>query len=88
MSAARVALRDPCVRQSNLPLDGSYNPGGDGGANAHIFVIDTGINMAHLEFAGRIGDGYDFVDNDLIPEDVRAQTACQLRRQRLRNAVH
>jgi subtilisin family serine protease len=31
--------------------------------------MDTGINSAHTEFTGRIGNGRDFVDNDDDPED-------------------
>jgi subtilisin family serine protease len=57
------------IDQRALPLDGIYAPAGDGGAGAHIFVIDSGINSAHVEFEGRVGDGFDFVDDDALPED-------------------
>lgn len=35
-----------------------------------IAVIDTGINAEHPEFAGRLVDGYDFINNDHQPEDL------------------
>jgi len=34
-----------------------------------VYIMDTGINSAHTEFTGRIGNGRDFVDNDDDPED-------------------
>ena len=57
------------VDQRSLPLDGApYAPAlrGDG---VSIFVLDTGVNLAHLEFSGRIADGYDFVSDDTVPND-------------------
>jgi subtilisin family serine protease len=39
-------------------LDGSYTPPGDG-SGVHVYVIDTGIDVDHPEFAGRMGAGYD-----------------------------
>jgi len=43
--------------------DGSYTPPGDG-SGVHVYVIDTGIDLDHPEFAGRIGDGYDATGGD------------------------
>ena len=34
-----------------------------------IAVLDSGIDLAHDDLAGRIGEGYDFVENDSIPQD-------------------
>ena len=34
-----------------------------------IAVVDTGVDLDHPEFAGRIVPGYDFVDNDTIADD-------------------
>ena len=34
-----------------------------------VAVIDTGVDLDHEEFAGRIVQGYDFVDNDLEADD-------------------
>lgn len=44
------------VDETDLPLDSRYiyDTAGQG---AHVYVIDTGINHDHQEFAGRIGEG-------------------------------
>lgn len=42
------------IDQRDLPLDGSYSVTNDG-AGANIYIIDSGINVSHSEFAGRIG---------------------------------
>lgn len=53
--------------QRNLPLDGVYSTIYTG-AGAHVYVIDTGINPDHVEFAGRVGTGRNFVadSSDLL----------------------
>lgn len=56
------------IDQPDLPLDDSYD-NTNAGSGVHIFVIDTGINAAHVEFQGRVGDGYDFVSDDDDPDD-------------------
>jgi subtilisin family serine protease len=43
--------------QRALPLDGSFDPGADG-TGVHAYVIDTGMDISHVEFAGRVGDGF------------------------------
>ena len=43
-----------------LPLNGTYTYDTTG-AGVHAYVIDTGINLAHSEFTGRIGPGADFI---------------------------
>lgn len=40
-----------------------------GNSNIVIAVVDTGLNMNHPEFAGRIASGYDFINNDDDPTD-------------------
>ena len=48
------------VDQRDLPLNGTYvyTPTG---AGVHAYIIDTGIRATHVEFTGRMGNGYDAV---------------------------
>ena len=46
------------------------NGPGATGKGVTIAVVDTGIDYNHIEFKGRIGAGYDFVDGDSIAEDT------------------
>ncbi len=39
------------------------------GAGTTIAVIDTGVDLDHPEFSGRIVSGYDFVDGDSVADD-------------------
>ncbi|WP_223636056.1 S8 family serine peptidase [Corallococcus sp. EGB] len=56
------------IDQRDLPRDSSYTYNVDG-TGVHAYVIDTGIRLTHTEFTGRIGNGYDFIDNDSDPSD-------------------
>jgi subtilisin family serine protease len=43
--------------QRNLPLDGLYEPGASG-EGVHAYILDTGMDVTHVEFAGRVGEGF------------------------------
>ncbi|MFD7555102.1 S8 family serine peptidase [Streptomyces sp. NPDC059835] len=46
--------------QRELPLDGSYSYATNG-RGVTVYVLDTGINLAHREFGGRARNGYNAV---------------------------
>ena len=48
------------IDQRSLPLDGRFEPSGDG-AGVHAYVIDTGVRRTHQEFGGRADWVGDFV---------------------------
>jgi subtilisin family serine protease len=48
------------IQERTLPLDGVYTYNSTG-AGIHVYVIDTGINLGHAQFVGRIGAGISFV---------------------------
>jgi subtilisin family serine protease len=52
-----------------LGHDGLYDDHGRTGAGVHLYVLDTGINSAHVEFAGRIGDGFTAIADGQGVED-------------------
>jgi len=43
--------------QRSLPLDGIFDPGADG-EGVHAYIIDTGMDVSHDEFEGRVGEGF------------------------------
>jgi len=47
----------------------SYQSGYDG-SGIVVSIIDTGIDLNHPDLEGKIIGGYDFVDDDEIPEDT------------------
>lgn len=44
-------------------MDDNYASSGDG-SGVTAYVLDTGVDMSHPDFGGRVTSGYDFIDND------------------------
>lgn len=44
-------------------LDGHYDYPDAAGTGAHVYIIDTGINSSHVDFAGRLGESRNFASN-------------------------
>lgn len=57
------------IDQPDTPLDANYTYPSNAGQGAHVYVVDSGVNLGHTEFTGRTGSGYDFVDYDSNPAD-------------------
>jgi subtilisin family serine protease len=65
------------VDQRALPLDGRYSyptngGGGDtgnGGRGVTAYILDSGINVNHLDFSGRASYGWDFTSNTSTAND-------------------
>ena len=50
---------------TSIPYQNGYD-----GSGIVVSIIDTGIDLNHPDLEGQIIGGYDFVDNDEIPEDI------------------
>ena len=56
------------IDQTDLPLSNSYTYA-NAGQGVTAYLVDTGVNMSHPDFEGRVTSGYDFVDNDADASD-------------------
>lgn len=56
------------IDQAALPLSGTYDYTSTG-AGVTAYIIDTGINSSHSEYADRLGTGYDAVNDGNGAED-------------------
>ncbi|MEU2610714.1 S8 family serine peptidase [Micromonospora sp. NPDC007271] len=56
------------IDQTTARTDGRYNYPTTG-AGVAVYVLDTGIDVAHPDFGGRAANGYDFVENDTVAQD-------------------
>nr|MCU0682381.1 S8 family peptidase [Polyangiaceae bacterium] len=43
--------------------DGQYNDYNCDGTGVHVYIVDTGINAAHNEFTGRLGNSFDAIND-------------------------
>jgi subtilisin family serine protease len=58
------------IDQRDLPLNDRYVYSSSG-RNVHMYIVDSGLDMSHPEFTGRVAtDGYDFYDRDSDPSDT------------------
>lgn len=51
------------VDQRAMPLNGTYIYRDQAGAGVHVYILDTGLNASHSDFAGRVGPGQNFAPN-------------------------
>ncbi|MFF8286534.1 S8 family serine peptidase [Streptomyces albus] len=51
-------------------LNSSYTYPNDG-SGATAYIVDTGVDMTHPDFGGRVRSGYDFIDNDSDASDCQ-----------------
>ncbi|MFM8563254.1 MAG: S8 family serine peptidase [Acidimicrobiia bacterium] len=50
------------IDQRALPLDDSFGPPPQWGQGVTAYIVDTGVNRSHSEFAGRLVSGFDVVN--------------------------
>lgn len=74
-SAVYGTNNDPALQNSfqSYGLQNTYTKEGwaiEGGSKTTVIaILDTGLDMDNPEFSGRIAQGYDFINDDLDPDD-------------------
>ncbi len=56
------------LKLDDTPSDLQYIYNGTG-KDVHAYVLDTGLNLTHSEFSGRVASGYDVTEGDNVPDD-------------------
>ena len=56
------------IDQRRLPLDGRFTPPGTG-AGVRMYIVDSGINLQHVDFRRRMEPGFDGIDGELPADD-------------------
>lgn len=56
------------IDQRDLPLDDRYEPDATG-TGIHAYVIDTGLDAGHAEFAGRVGEGFSATGDGFLDDN-------------------
>src|SRR5690606_7665260 len=56
------------IEPDDAASDSLYHYDGTG-KGVHVYIIDTGLNQTHDEFAGRVLGGYDAYEDDFSPDD-------------------
>ncbi|MGQ0463956.1 MAG: S8 family serine peptidase [Sporichthyaceae bacterium] len=63
------------IDQRTLPLDNAFTIADDAGKGVEIYIVDSGIRNTHVQFAGRVAGGKNFVPGGgvgtgVVPEDT------------------
>ena len=57
------------IDRRHLPMDNYYTYPDSSGDGVTAYIIDTGADLDHPDFSGRMSSGIDTVDGDMVAED-------------------